>query len=179
MSKPEIETLASREIYRNRWMSLREDSIRRADGSEGMYSVVAKPDFAVIAAVEAGYVHLVEQYRYPVQARFWELPQGSLEGDADPLTVAKTELAEETGIVAANMAHVGKLFLAYGYSSQGYDVFLATGLTQGAQQLEAGEQGLITRAFPIETVEQMIRDGVIRDATTVAAIGLLRLKSLI
>jgi len=33
MSKPEIETLGSTVVYKNRWMSVREDSIVRADGS--------------------------------------------------------------------------------------------------------------------------------------------------
>ena len=77
MSKPEIETVGTSIVYKNRWMSLREDAIVRADGSTGLYSVVVKPDFAVIAAVSDGELYLVEQYRYPVQERFWELPQGS------------------------------------------------------------------------------------------------------
>ncbi|EPC5869594.1 hypothetical protein ACRZ4V_001182 [Enterobacter hormaechei] len=46
--KKEIKTLESRQIYRNRWMSLKEDRILRADGSEGLYSVIEKDDFVVI-----------------------------------------------------------------------------------------------------------------------------------
>ncbi len=74
MTKPEIEMLKTCEVYRSRWMAVREDAIRRADGSEGIYSVVEKPDFVVIAVIEAGFVHLVEQYRYLVSGRYWELP---------------------------------------------------------------------------------------------------------
>lgn len=40
--KKEIKTLESRQIYRNRWMSLKEDRILRANGSEGLYSVIEK-----------------------------------------------------------------------------------------------------------------------------------------
>jgi 8-oxo-dGDP phosphatase len=36
---PFIERVASREIYRNRWLVLREDDIRRPDGSRGIYSL--------------------------------------------------------------------------------------------------------------------------------------------
>ena len=55
-------------------MRVREDTIRRRDGSTGIYGVVAKPDFVVIVPVEDdGRVHLVEQYRYPVKGRYWEL----------------------------------------------------------------------------------------------------------
>ena len=75
-----IETTSTRLVYENRWMRVREDTIRRRDGSIGIYGVVEKPDFVVIVPVEDdGRVHLVEQYRYPVKGRYWELPQGSWE----------------------------------------------------------------------------------------------------
>jgi ADP-ribose pyrophosphatase len=180
VAPPEIETTASAVVYKNRWMSVREDAIVRADGSAGLYSVVEKSDFAVIAAVSDGEITLVEQYRYPVQERFWELPQGSWEGQTlDPLSLACAELREETGLCAGSMQHAGRLYLAYGYSTQAYDVFLATELTPGETRLDAEELGLVAKAFKIGLVEQMIIDGAIKDATTVAAFGLLRLKGLL
>ena len=96
--KPDIETLSSRLVYENRWMRLREDAIVRQDGSPGIYGVVEKADFAIIAPVENGMIHLVEQYRYPVQGRYWELPQGSWEvaPGTDPSELARAELREET-----------------------------------------------------------------------------------
>ena len=60
-----------------------------------------------------------------------------------------------------------------------YDLFLATDLRQGPQALEPEEQGLICRPFAIETVLEQVRGGQLQDATTVAALGLLRLKGLI
>lgn len=180
MATPEIETTASAVVYQNRWMTVREDAIVRADGRAGLYSVVEKSDFAVIAAVSDDEITLVEQYRYPVRERFWELPQGAWEGQSlDPLQLACAELREETGLCAGSMQHAGRLYLAYGYSTQAYDVFLATDLASGEPQLDAEEVGLVARAFKIGLVEQMILDGVIKDATTVAAFGLLRLKGLL
>jgi ADP-ribose pyrophosphatase len=168
-------------IYQNRWMRVREDAITRADGTAGLYGVVEKPDFVVIAAIEAELIHLVEQFRYPAGARFWELPQGAWEQEpgADPSEVARGELREETGLNAERMTCAGRLFQAYGYATQEYRVFLATGLSAGPAAPEPEEQDLIARAFPLIEMEAMIRDGAIRDATTVAAFGLLRLKGLI
>ena len=161
-------------------MTVREDQVLRADGTPGAYGVVEKPDFVVVAAVDSGKLYLVEQYRYPVGDRFWELPQGSWEqGDADPLELARGELREETGLEACSMVQAGHLFLAYGYSNQGYHIFLASDLTQLAPQREPEEQGLIAKPFPITEVEGMIRSGEIKDATTIAAFGLLRLKGLL
>ncbi|MEV2216103.1 NUDIX hydrolase [Streptomyces sp. NPDC050997] len=67
----------SRLVYRNSWMTVREDALRRPDGSDGIYGVVDKPDFVLIIPVEGDGFHIVEQYRYPVGGRFWEFPQGS------------------------------------------------------------------------------------------------------
>ena len=177
-----IETTSTRFVYENRWMRVREDTIRRRDGSTGIYGVVEKPDFVVIVPVEDdGRVHLVEQYRYPVKGRYWELPQGSWEQEpgADPMEMARGELREETGLDAAHMTYVGHLFEACGYADQGYHIFLATGLRHGDADPEHEEQDLVTRDFALSEVERMIRDGEIKDATTVASLGLLRLKGLL
>lgn len=180
MPKPEIETLASRVVYQNRWMTVREDQIRRGDGRRGIYGVVEKSDFAVIAAVQGDLLYLVEQYRYPIGARCWELPQGSWDqGASNPLELAKAELREETGLTAGQIQHVAKLHEAYGYSTQAFDLFFATQLVQGTAQLEPEEYGLIAKAFAIYTVEAMLCTGHITDAVTVASFGLLRLKGLL
>ncbi|MBF9232359.1 NUDIX hydrolase [Microvirga sp. BT350] len=162
-------------------MRVREDSIALRDGSQGIYGVVEKSDFAVIVPVENGVIHLVEQYRYPVQGRYWELPQGSWEHapDTDPLDLARAELHEETGLTARTMLHIGHLFECYGYSTQGYHIYLAQGLEAGDAAREREEQDMISRAFPIAEVDAMILEGAIKDAATVAALGLLRLKGLL
>lgn len=77
------------------------------------------------------------------------------------------------------MIYAGHLFEAYGYSNQGYHVYLATGLRRDDADRDHEEQDLVTREFPLLEVERTIRDGEIKDATTVAAFGLLRLKGLV
>ncbi len=175
----EIECVDSREAYANRWMRVREDSVRRADGTLGVYGVVEKNDFAVIVAVQDGAVAMVEQFRYPVGGRYWEFPQGSWESGPDTLALARAELREETGLLARQVTHAGRLFLASGFCNQAYDVVLATGLTQGESALESEEQGLVSRFVPIAELEARIVSGAIMDASTVAAFGLLRLKGLL
>src|ERR1700730_17955523 len=65
------------------------------------------------------------------------------------------------------------------HSNQGYRVFLATRLRRRDAIREQEEQDLVTQGFPLSEVERMVRDGEIEDATTVAALGPLRLKGLI
>jgi len=176
-----MKTLSSKVIYENKWMTLREDAIERDSGAEGIYSVVEKPPFVVILAVQNQQVYLVQQYRYPIKARCWELPQGAWEArpDASPEILAAGELREETGLSANTWQYLGEQYLAYGFCNQVYHVFFATGLTQGKNALDPEEEDLICKAFSLTEFEDMIRSGEIKDATTVNAFGLARLHELL
>ncbi|WP_327676171.1 NUDIX hydrolase [Kitasatospora sp. NBC_00458] len=172
----ELVATSSTVVYENRWMTVREDRTLRHDGAEGVYGVVEKPDFALVVPYADGGFHLVEQYRYPVRARYWEFPQGTWEErpDADPLDLARGELAEETGLSAGTMTPLGHLFEAYGYSDQGFHVVLATDLTAGEADLDEEEAGLISRWFSEDEVWQLIAEGRFKDAPSVAALGLFQ-----
>ncbi len=179
---PVIQTLGSREVYRNRWMRLREDRIRLQDGTESVFGVVEKPDFAVIAPLDgAGRLHLVEQFRYPIGRRFCEFPQGAWEDrpDAAPEDLARGELREETGLIAGRMERIGAFFQGYGYSTQKGGVFLATDLTPGPPEREATEADMTSAAYSVAKVEGMILAGEIQDVMTIAAFGMLRMRGML
>ena len=129
-----IRKLSRMTVYKNLWMQVHEDAVRFPDGSEGIYGLVDKPDFAlIIPRHDDGRFQLVQQYRYPVRGRYWEFPQGSWEGEqnADLEHVALSELEEETGFKAKSLTKLGHLFEAYGFANQGFDVYLAEELTPG------------------------------------------------
>lgn len=167
----EIEQVSSEVVYRNRWMTVREDRVRRADGSDGIYGLIEKHDYSLIVPFDGARLHLVQQYRYPVGGRFWEFPQGMWEdrADATPHEVAAGELAEETGLRAATWTPLGRFFQAYGYSGQAVNVYLATDLTPGERSLEPEEHGLVNGTFSVGEVRTMLGDGSIGDITCVAA----------
>ena len=176
-----ITRIAGRLVYENRWLRLREDQVRRRDGSTGIYSVLERPEFAVICPVQDGVVYLVEQFRYPVGERCWEFPMGTWEwrADVDPRDLAAGELQEETGLRAGTLIEVGRVFQASGYSNQAGRAFFATDLSQGEHALEQEEQDMIQGQFPLAEFERMIRDGVVRDVVTISAFAMARLKGLV
>ncbi|MGD0548450.1 MAG: NUDIX hydrolase [Terracidiphilus sp.] len=169
-SVPSITTLASREVYRNHWLRVREDEILRSNGVKGIYGVVEKDDSAIILPIDDGRVWLVEQFRYTIQGRALELPQGGWEMEAvDPEELARGELKEETGLVAAEMTYLGWLWIAYGFARQRQHVFLATGLTGGEKEPDAEEHDLVVRSMPVEEFEERMWTGAIRDNCTLSA----------
>ncbi len=175
-----MDTLSSREVYRNAWMSVREDQVRRADGSSGVYGVVDKPDFALVIPRDDDGLWLVEQYRYPVQRRAWEFPQGSWGTGASGsrLELAAAELQEETGLRADELRHLGHLYEAYGFCSQGFDVYVATGLSTGPTRRESTELDMRHRHVPEHEFRALVMRGEIVDGPSVAAYGLLLLDEL-
>lgn len=173
-----MKTLSTRQVYANSWMTVREDGIRRDDGSEGIYGVVDKPTAAVIIPWDSGRLHLVEQYRYPVAARRWEFPMGTApdRAELDPAELAARELREETGLVAGRMELLGHLDIAPGMSSQREHVFLATELTEHPHERESAEADMRAAWFTVAEFEEMVRGSTVVDAQTLAAYLLLKLR---
>lgn len=170
-----IRTLSSREIYRNPWLRLREDQIERADGATGIYSVVEKDDCAIILPIEDDRIYLVEQFRYTIARRALELPQGGWETpDIDPEELARGELREETGLAAVSMTYLGSMWIAYGFARQKQHVFLAAGFTHVGSDPDPEEDDLTLRTASVAEFEQMLLDGTIQDASTLAAWGLYK-----
>jgi ADP-ribose pyrophosphatase len=173
---PTITTLSSREVYRNHWMRVREDEILRANGEKGIYGVVEKHDAAIILPIDGDQIWLVEQFRYTIQERALELPQGGWEMEIEnPEELARGELREEIGMDAAHMTHLGMLWIAYGFTRQKQYVYLATGLTSTQAEPDAEEHDLAVHSVPLAEFERMMLDGVIRDNCTLSAWGLYQL----
>jgi 8-oxo-dGDP phosphatase len=175
-----VETLGSKQVYSNRWMTVREDEIRRLDGSTGIYCVVDSPDIALVIPADGDRFQLVEQYRYPVAGRCWEFPSGSADArlDVDATALAERELREETGLKAGKLTPLGTFDVAPGLLSQRCRVYLATDLTYGAPQRDLEEQDMNSAWFTRAEVERMISDGAITDAKSTAAYALLLLHGL-
>jgi ADP-ribose pyrophosphatase len=172
-----IKTLDSREVYRNQWLRVREDRIQRSNGAEGIYGVVDKEDCAIVIPLDGDHVYLVEQFRYTVQQRLLEFPQGGWETkDVDPEDLARGELKEETGLIADKMQFLGTTYVAYGYANQKMHIFLATGLTQHDNEPDPEEHDLRLHRVPVTEFEAMLRDGRIPDICTVAAWGMYLLR---
>lgn len=160
-------------------MRLRDDTVRLLDGSTSKFGVVERADFVIVIPIEDDRIWLVEQHRYVVGRRFWELPQGAWEtaAAADMAEVARGELAEETGLRAGSLRELGWIYPSYGFATQRAHVFVATDLVQGAPNPSPEEGDLIARRFPVAEFEDMLRAGEIRDGLTLAAWTLHRLSA--
>jgi 8-oxo-dGTP pyrophosphatase MutT (NUDIX family) len=163
-------TISSKVVYRNAWISVREDQVVRPDGSPGLYGVVeSTPSAFIVALSDTDEVLLVTQDRYPTGTASVEVPAGSAGGE-DPLAAARRELQEETGYVAASWTPIGVLESMNGICTELQHVFLARELTYEGGDAQA-EDGIVdVQWVPLDEVLARIRDGRITDGQSVSSL---------
>lgn len=94
--------------YKNPWIEVREDQVIRPDGKDGIYGIVnMKPGVSILAIDEKNYAYLTDEFQYSVGKNSLETVSGGIDDKEDPLSAAKRELKEETGIEADEWIDLG------------------------------------------------------------------------
>ncbi len=164
------QTLSTRIVYENPWIRVREDQVIQPDGAPGIYGVVEFHGCVGVLPIDAdGNVHLVGQYRYPLQQYSWEIPEGGCHVGEEPLQAAQRELREELGLEADSLELLGTSHLSNSVSDEIAYFYLATNLTQHEARPEGSEQ-LEHRIVPFAEALRMVLHGEITDSLSQIAI---------
>lgn len=158
------------EVFAGSLLRVRRDLVRLPDGSEAVREYIRHPGAVLVVPLfDDGRVLLERQFRYPLGRDFVELPAGKLEPGEPRLESAQRELLEETGYVASAWRRLGLIHTSVGYTDEAIEMFLARGLEKRGAQPDHGEF-LETFVVPFGETLEMVRDGRITDAKTVAAL---------
>lgn len=164
-------TINSHKIYENQWIGLTEHNVINPSGGKGIYGEVHFKNYAIGIMVldEDHNTWLVGQYRFPLKAYSWEIPEGGGPLESDPLDSAKRELLEETGLTANEWTEMQRIHLSNSVSNELGIIYMARELSQGESSPEETEQ-LTIRKLPFDEAYQMVMNGEITDSLSVAAI---------
>ncbi|MEM1211323.1 MAG: NUDIX hydrolase [Planctomycetota bacterium] len=123
----------------------------------------------ILPLLDNGDVVLIQNRRFAVNQTLWELPAGTIEAGEVPADCAGRELEEETGYKPATITPLTSFFPTPGFCTEKLHAFLATGLTPTQQSLDPTE-AITPHPTPLEQTMNMIRNGEIEDAKSIAAI---------
>ena len=169
-----FKTHATKIVYENAWIKVREDEITRPDGSAGIYAYVETRDSVMIVALnDRGEVFLSRNFRYPAKEWGWELPGGGGEIAEDIVATARRELAEEAGLASDDWRILGKTLVWNGLATERQISLLARNVRLTAR-LESDDKDLISdgQFFAFSKIRAMIKSGEINDNQTLTALFL-------
>ena len=164
-----FEVIDTRIAYENPWIKLKEDKIVRKDGAEGIYGFMEVGESVCVVAVDDDYrICLVESYRHPFDAWFWELPGGGGESK-NLISASKNELEEETSITAKEWIRLGRARVCNGLSTEYQTNVLA--LKLNISDFAQTEDETRARKFvSLEELDAMIEKGEFADNQSITAL---------
>ena len=162
---------ARRVAYENPWIVVWHDEVTRPDGGPGIYGVVHFRNAAsgVVVVDDNDQLLLVGQHRYTLDAYSWEIPEGGVAPNEDPLGGIRRELREETGVSAREWRQIGTYALSNSITDELGMLWLATGLSDGEAAPDPTED-LAVRWVPFDEALAMTLDGRITDAVSIMGI---------
>jgi ADP-ribose pyrophosphatase len=127
----------AREAYRGKLVGV---TVERWGGVER--EIVEHPGSVAIVPVDVeGRVTLVRQVREAARAHLVELPAGTIDPGEEPLTTARRELEEETGLGGGRWTQVASFWTTPGFCRERMTLFLAEGVEPiGPASPDADEQ---------------------------------------
>jgi len=170
MPKGKAKVLKSKMIYKGPIFGVRRDEVLEPTGVRTLREVITHPGSVVVLPVLAdNRILMIQQYRYAAKQYLWELVAGRMDPGESVKRAAARELREETGYRAKKLSVFLDVFPTPGFLEERMFVLLAEGLTAGEAQPEDDEK-IISRAFTIDELKQMMKTGKLRDAKSIAGI---------
>lgn len=157
-------------VFTGRVIQVNVEQVRLPNDHVATLEIVHHPGGAAVVALDdANRVCLIKQYRHAAGGYIWEFPAGKIDNREPPLQTAQRELEEEAGRRAREWRSLGEYLSSPGFLTEVVYLFLATGLTEVATQLEQGEV-IEAHWLPFEQVMRMAHVGELRDGKSLAAL---------
>ena len=158
-------------VFDNPWIAVTQYAATAPTGNPATYGLVSFKNYAVaiLPLFDDGTTLLVGQHRFPLGDYSWEIPEGGGPLDVDPLESARRELAEETGLQAAEWREILQVQLSNSVSDERAFGYLATGLSIADEKHQADDTEALEKVrVPFREALDAALSGDLKDVLTVA-----------
>ena len=170
--------LSSELIYKGKIIDVYKDKVLCPNGHESYREYVSHCKAScIMALLPNGKFILEKQYRYPYDEVIYEFPAGKCDPNEDPLKTATRELEEETGYSANKIVFLGEIYPSCAYTNEIIYCYFASELEKGDQHLDENET-LEVEEFTLDELNELVRQGVIKDAKTLTCLAFFNAKGL-
>ena len=162
--------------YQGTILKIYEDTVL-ANGHEAHWDFIHHDGAAAVVPVtDDGKILMVRQYRNALNRETLEIPAGKLDAPDEPkIECAYRELEEETGYRTEKLEYLMSLNTTVAFCDEAIDIFVARNLIPSHQHLDEDEY-IEVEALELKDLMQLIYDGKMTDAKTVAAISTYAIK---
>lgn len=170
-------TLTTREVYKNKWMRLREDIAEMPNARQTIYGVCEFGQcVGVLPFVDETHVVMVKQYRYVQKENHrWEMPTGGVRVGEPLIDAAQRELMEEVGYRAGSLTHLHTYYTSKSVCDETAHLYIGRDLTR-ASEIPDETEFLEVAIMPFGEVLELVKASEIRDGMTVTAVLLAALQ---
>ena len=159
-------------VHKGAIVNMYTDFMQMPNGKTAEWDFIEHPKgaAAVVAILPDGRILMVKQYRNALDRITIEIPAGARDSVTEDTAVcAKRELEEETGYICGKLEKLLSLKSTVAFCNEFIDVYLATELTPGKQNLDEDEY-IDLVACDLSELCEKVYAGEIQDAKTVAAV---------
>jgi ADP-ribose pyrophosphatase len=161
------------EVFKGPLFTVTKTEFKLEDGLKKVhYNVHRRPTVSIFPIDDKGNIYLISQYRVLYKRDFIEAVAGYIDSGEEPITAAKRELQEETGITAKTWVDLGAVQMAASAIKAESYLFLAKDLSFGRDNPEPGEV-ISLKKIHIKEATQKVLSGEI--TTSISMIGILKL----
>lgn len=161
--------LSSREVYRNRFLSVEAHEIVHPSGAQGEHLLILTPPASGAVVADGGDLLFTRQPRFAAQAEVLEIVKGGAEHGESALQCAQREAREELGIEAMHWEPLGMLYEVPSLMDSAIELFYAHGIEHVDTEQDDVETVELVRV-PEQVAIRAAATGKINDAVTVAAL---------
>jgi ADP-ribose pyrophosphatase len=157
--------------HKGRVIDVGTEDVTLPSGVRTTLDVIRHPGAScVLPVVDDGRVVLIRQFRHCANGWLWEAPAGTLNPGETPEQCARREVTEESGLVAGRLEHVGFVFTAPGFTDEQIHLWLAHDCTPAPTHHDDDEVITEVRHFSAAEIDDLLRDGTLCDAKTMAVL---------